>query len=103
MKLFWKKQLGYRLLQVNKIFDNFLWNLLNLICSSLARCFIYSTILILSSKSNLLVNRTHVKGKNLITAFNFDSAFSGLGDVLLSGLRALSEQYPMAENYSTFK
>ena len=41
--------------------------------------------------------------KTLPTTFNFDFSFSGLGDVLLSGLRALSEQYPMAENYSSFK
>ncbi|XP_022806913.1 uncharacterized protein LOC111343974 [Stylophora pistillata] len=27
--------------------------------------------------------------------------FSGFGDVLLNGFRALSEQYPMAEDYST--
>ena len=40
---FGKNNLEYRLLQVNKIFDNFLWNLLNLICSLIARCFIYST------------------------------------------------------------
>ncbi|XP_022810658.1 uncharacterized protein LOC111347709, partial [Stylophora pistillata] len=28
---------------------------------------------------------------------------SGFGDVLLSGFRALSEQYPMVEDYATFK
>ena len=33
----------------------------------------------------------------------FDFAFSGFGDVLMSGFRALSEQYPMAHNYSPFK
>ena len=33
----------------------------------------------------------------------FDFAFSGFGDVLMSGFRVLSEQYPMAQNYSPFK
>ena len=33
----------------------------------------------------------------------FDFAFSGFGDVLMSGFRALSEQYPMVQNYSPFK
>ena len=37
------------------------------------------------------------------TNFNFGFAFSGFGDVLMSGFRALSEQYPMAQNYSPFK
>ena len=52
---FGKNNLGYRLLQVSKIFDNFLWTLLNLICSLLARCLFIQTILILSGKSNLLI------------------------------------------------
>ena len=37
----------------------------------------------------------------LILIFGF--AFSGFGDVLMSGFRVLSEQYPMAQNYSPFK
>ena len=37
------------------------------------------------------------------TNFNFGFAFSGFGDVLMSGFRALSEQYPMVQNYSPFK
>ena len=34
-------------------------------------------------------------------SYNF--IFSGLDDVLLSGFRALSEQQPIAEDYSSFK
>ena len=41
--------------------------------------------------------------KPYYTNFSFYFTFSGFGDVLLSGLRALSEQYPLAEDYSTFK
>ena len=40
--VFGKNSSGYRLLQVNKIFDNFLWNLFKLICSLLAGFCIYS-------------------------------------------------------------
>lgn len=37
--------------------------------------------------------------------FNFSYIFisSGLKDVLLSGFRALSEQLPIADDYSSFK
>ena len=33
----------------------------------------------------------------------FLAFYSGFEDVLLSGFRALSEQQPIAEDYSTFK
>ena len=45
--------------------------------------------------------RSAKKPNILILIFGF--AFSGFGDVLMSGFRALSEQYPMAQNYSPFK
>ena len=45
--------------------------------------------------------RSAKKPNILILIFGF--SFSGFGDVLISGFRALSEQYPMAQNYSPFK
>ena len=45
--------------------------------------------------------RSAKKPNILILIFGF--ALSGFGDVLMSGFRALSEQYPMAQNYSPFK
>ena len=45
--------------------------------------------------------RSAKKPNILILIFGF--ACSGFGDVLMSGFRALSEQYPMAQNYSPFK
>ena len=48
----------------------------------------------------LNVAREKCKKPNILI---FGFAFSGFGDVLMSGFRALSEQYPMAQNYSPFK
>ena len=45
--------------------------------------------------------RSAKKPNILILIFGF--ALSGFGDVLMSGFRVLSEQYPMAQNYSPFK
>ena len=45
--------------------------------------------------------RSAKKPNILILIFGF--ACSGFEDVLMSGFRALSEQYPMAQNYSPFK
>ncbi|PFX12861.1 Transient receptor potential cation channel subfamily A member 1 [Stylophora pistillata] len=39
---------------------------------------------------------------NFMRIFKFSCVSSGFGDVLLSGFRALSEQYPMVEDYATF-
>ena len=59
------------------------------------------------SLAGLLRAREHVKpsksASKTLQMLSYIFIFSGFEDVLLSGFRALSEQQPFAEDYSSFK
>ena len=47
--------------------------------------------------------RGNIQGCNVYVVLNLFFTFSGFGEVLLSGVRALSEQRSIVADYSSFK